>query len=295
MNKTTPDLFIVGVAKCGTSSLHDYLNLHPDINMSEPKEPHYMLKDYFNRFDLKGPGDRERINNYSLNDSYFELFNDEILINGESSPGYFSLPEYSIPKIKEINPSSKIIIILRNPVERVFSSYLHKYKQGLESFDFDYYIKNYKEIIKSRQDWSFGFSHIEDSYYYLKTKLFVDNFDNIKIILFDDLISNRIRILNETFEFLDITTDVHIDKTIHSNPTEILKFKKIGQSALWFNKKLHIIIPNKLKDIVKSKIYHKPKISNNSVKLLRKRYKEDVVDLSKLINRDLEKLWFNNA
>ena len=107
-----PNLFIVGAPKCGTSSLHYHLSKHPEIYMSRYKEPHFFGKDL------------TRLNKifYTNEKEYLSLFNivKEEKIIGESSPQY--LYSYSAPReIKEFNPESKIIILLRNPINMIYS------------------------------------------------------------------------------------------------------------------------------------------------------------------------------
>ena len=110
-----PNFFIVGAAKSGTTSLAEYLKQHPEIFMSEFKEPHYFL-----------PEGAMASNYYGTWDNYMSLFKDvrnEKAI-GEASTGYLYYPESARMIINRI-PDAKIIISLRNPVEMAFSLYQH--------------------------------------------------------------------------------------------------------------------------------------------------------------------------
>ena len=119
-----PNFFIVGMPKCGTTSLNHYLRHHPQIIMAEFKEPHYFGKDL------------TRLTNLYLQDeeSYLKLFvsKKKASIIGEVSPYY--LFSYSAPQeIIKFNPSSKIIILLRNPTDLVYSLYLQYLYSGNEN------------------------------------------------------------------------------------------------------------------------------------------------------------------
>ena len=68
----TPNFFILGAPKCGTTSLHNYLNQHPDIYMSYKKEPHYFC---YNEINFNGPGDMASANEAMVLDpiNYFNF------------------------------------------------------------------------------------------------------------------------------------------------------------------------------------------------------------------------------
>jgi hypothetical protein len=125
-----PNLFIIGAAKCATSSLHTYLAQHPQIFMSYLKEPGYFAE----------PGDTQRRlrpfiepdgvhQRYYRNDfeSYLQLFAaaGEARIVGESSTGYTQLPGKAgvVERIYDFNPEARLIYVLRDPVQRTISHY----------------------------------------------------------------------------------------------------------------------------------------------------------------------------
>lgn len=109
-----PNLFIVGAMKSGTTSLHAYLDSHPDIYMSEEKEPGYFVPE---------------INRTRTEDKYLALFSPGTgcRFRGESSTHYTKLPTYvGVPeRIREFAPEARIIYIMRNPIERTISHYWH--------------------------------------------------------------------------------------------------------------------------------------------------------------------------
>ena len=116
-NEKWPNLFIVGAPKAGTSSLYEYLKKIPGIYMSPIKEPHY--------FDIQTIPTNHKLNPIRDKKKYLSLFKkvkDEKIV-GEASPGYLSDPQ--APKlIHQVSPNARIIISLRNPVQRAFSEYL---------------------------------------------------------------------------------------------------------------------------------------------------------------------------
>src|ERR1041385_6888829 len=115
-----PNLLIIGAAKSGTTSLHTYLNEHPQIFMARRKEPSFfLLWDNPERIALHEREGRAEVNFFSTLERYAALFVDgkEHKIRGESSTAYLANPECAA-KIKQLIPDVKIIAILRNPVSR---------------------------------------------------------------------------------------------------------------------------------------------------------------------------------
>lgn len=109
-----PNLFVIGSMKSGTTSLHEYLDTHPQIAMSQMKEPGYFV---------------EQLNLHQGEDWYLSLFDRDGRYRyvGESSTHYTKLPDYQgVPeRIHRFNPDARLIYIMRNPFERVISHYWH--------------------------------------------------------------------------------------------------------------------------------------------------------------------------
>ena len=110
--RAMPDFIIIGAAKCGTTSLYNYLIKHPNIKSAFQKEP-----SFFNKHFDKG---------ISFYKSQFPFYGQDF-ITGEASPGYFSYPP-APQRIAKLLPSVKLIVLLRNPTDRVYSLYHHKLK-----------------------------------------------------------------------------------------------------------------------------------------------------------------------
>ena len=114
-----PSFFLLGAAKCGMTPLHAYLDQHPEICMSKPKEPTYFEAEldrhgtayYFNR--------------------YFSHWAGEPIV-GESRHRNLYLP-YVSRRLFDYNPDARLLVILRNPVERAISHWWHWYSRGKET------------------------------------------------------------------------------------------------------------------------------------------------------------------
>ena len=116
-----PNLVVVGGLKCGTTSLHHYLNLHPQIAMSRPKELNFFVAEL--NWDL-GP------------QWYASHFDRGAGVRGESSPHYTNLPRFAgvAERMRELlGPEARIVYMVRDPIERMLSHYLHNVGGGYES------------------------------------------------------------------------------------------------------------------------------------------------------------------
>ncbi|MCC5796246.1 MAG: sulfotransferase domain-containing protein [Methylophaga sp.] len=131
-----PDFIIIGAMKSATSTLHEQLALQPDFFMSNPKEPYYFSDD-----EIFSKG----------RDWYLSLFSNAApqQLCGESSTHYTKLPDYpeTISRMKAELPSVKLIYVLRHPVERLVSHYIHQWSQNVISCDINTAIARYDELI----------------------------------------------------------------------------------------------------------------------------------------------------
>ena len=108
-----PNLIVIGAAKCGTTSLHAYLDEHPEIAMSREKELHFFV-------------DRK---NWGRGIEWYEAqFDASAPVRGESSPGYSAYPLYEgvAERMARVVPDAKLVYLVRDPVERVVSHYTHR-------------------------------------------------------------------------------------------------------------------------------------------------------------------------
>jgi CRISPR/Cas system CSM-associated protein Csm2 small subunit len=204
-----PNLIIPGAGKSGTSSLHEYLNLHPKIEMSRKKEPHY----------------------FTVNDRYklgFDFYDDlyiksRVEYYGESSTAYFC-DEVAVKRIRRDLQHLKIIILLKNPVERSVSHYLWQVSLLQEFRTFRKAVKyNINNPVNYRKP---GWGGHFKSYYYASlygrnVEKFINNFgkENIHIITTKELAEDTKNCLNGCFEFLKLP-NYNISQKVRSNKTK---------------------------------------------------------------------------
>jgi len=288
-----PNLFIVGAAKSGTTSLHNYLHQHPNVFMCNPKEPHYLINQEIgiNRIPVG-------ITNFIV---YTDLFSEgeDKKYRGESSVMYLMYPEIVIPKIKDqFGEDSKIIIMLRNPVERAYSGFQHVKRYNVK--------ENYPEF-KSAWDISekryFDYDEMtpasrykELGLYYKQVKSYLEQFKNVHIIIYDDYKKDFQKEMNKVFDFLEIENMKVNDGEKHMVggwQWEDEKMKKLMIKKNLLKSFLKIIFPFKsLQQKIRQQIQNRKtvkvkEVSSEDKKMLQDFYREDVQQLSELLNRNL--------
>ncbi len=199
--RKTPDFIIAGTQKGGTSSLYHYLSQHPQISMSTPKEVHYY------DFNLK--------KGLLWYKAHF-TFRWSKKLAGEASPFYMFHP-HAAKRIYNDMPNIKIILLLRNPVERAFSHYKMNNKNGTEPLSFEEAIDKEKErLFNDRNELENNKDHVVKNYRlysYVSRGLYDEQIKNwlqyfplnqILIIRSEEFFENTERVVNEVLNFLHI-------------------------------------------------------------------------------------------
>lgn len=206
-----PNFIIFGVSRSGTTSLYQYLAQHPNIEPCVVKEPRYFDM-YFDRglnwYRMNFPLQTQKFISNKLHHKKF--------ITGEASGAYLQNP-HAAKRIYNLNPNMKLILLLRNPVDRAFSHYKRKVKNGSEKLSFEEIIDQEQsridgEMEKMENNENY-YSSIYHSLAYLTTGLYVKRLKNwlkyfslkqILILENGDLLKNPEKVYNQAIEFLEL-------------------------------------------------------------------------------------------
>ena len=297
-NINLPNLLIVGAAKCGTTSLHNYLKQHPDIFMSKQKEPHFLINSDIGE---------DRIHKaITLLEDYEDLFKTDSIYKykGESSVMYLAFPEFSIKNIKKyLDPDVKIIIMLRNPVERAFAGYLHNLRYNpSENLSFEEAFEKSEARYYKERDITPDTRYLHVGNYYSQVESFISMFnDNVLVIMYEDYVNDIDLCLANVFDFLDIDK-ISVDTSRrHMVGGWIFKRKFLRNLLIPknnFKSLIKTLLPNKkIRKAIKQKIMNmstveNPSISKDMHKKLTEYYRKDIDNLSKLLNKELN-CWNN--
>jgi hypothetical protein len=206
-----PDFIIIGVQRCGTTSLYNYLIEHPNVAPAFKKEVHFFDKHF-----KKGPiWYRAHFPSFFYA-SYVKQIRRQDLITGEATPYYIFYP-HTPKRILETVPQAKLIVLLRNPVDRAYSHYHHEVRMGTETLSFERAIEReeerlYGEMEKTLADenyYSFNHQH----YAYLSRGIYVDQlktwmslFSREQILLLgsEDFYNEPPTVLKQVIEFIEL-------------------------------------------------------------------------------------------
>jgi hypothetical protein len=293
--KRWPNFLIVGTARAGTTSLHEFLGGHADIYMPLQKEPCFFT--FYNEH----PEFKDSKNRYTTTaENYAALFDghDEKIM-GESSTPYLYFYEKSITNIKQLVPDyrkMKILIVLRDPAERAYSQFMHNRRDLLETLSFEEAIAAEKS--RMEENWHFDFFYVDKGYYYNQVKAFMDNFDHVKVVFYDALEKNPDKLLQDIYAFLEVENIVEKEmvKRNQSGEMKVKWFKQIITTRK--NPVLNAVrkmmgrdTKKKLRNWVKDKLlrYNLKKTEMNPAtrKRLVDLYKSDIQKLQSLVDRDL--------
>ena len=283
MIETWPNFFIVGAPRCGTTTLYAFLNKTKGVYMSPHKEPHYFTKSVETSNLYQPIQDKKKYL------ALFEKGKDNKAI-GEASTSYLWDPKAPM-LIHDIVPKAKIIIMLRNPIERAYSYYLWRISNG-KTYSFREAID---ESLESKNDFYKGLI-INGGKYYEQVQRYLNIFgsNQVKVLKFEEFIKNTKKTVMDVLKFLEIDAEppesvelVHNTLTVPKGKLSTIllqnrKIKKIGKK----------ILPNNLveylaKTVLGKKIA-KPKMQQKDRIFLGNLYFEDVEKLQELLKRDFE-------
>lgn len=213
-----PDYLVVGTMKSGTSTLADYLAMHPDIHVA-PNEVHYFDKDV--NFE-KGPGWYSD----ALKRGCPEDRVDSVIF-GEKTPTY-SYQLNCAQRIHDLVPDVKLVWIFRDPVKRAFSNYLHRRKKGEDLLEFEDAVAREEERMNEHR----FFGYVERSKYVQQVEHFLELYpiEQMHFLLFEDLVANPLAELNRVAGFLGQQPFPEPLGEVHSNSTRM----PLSRRSLWF-------------------------------------------------------------
>ena len=201
----TPDFFIIGAAKSGTSSLYNYLIQHPAVFMPQVKEPHF----FYNERSPGSPVLQEK----DLA-GYLQLFEgvpNEVRA-GEASTSYLYL-ENAAREMQRLRRDAKILAVLRNPVDRAYSQYWNQVRDGREPLSFEAALDAEEE--RKRKNWWYGYMYAGTGYYAGQIARYVEAFgrDNVQVHLFEELHRDAAEVCRKAFSFLEVDPAQEIEAT----------------------------------------------------------------------------------
>jgi Sulfotransferase domain len=208
MSLARPNFVIAGAARAGTTALSEIVRRHPLAFMTEPKEPHYFA--FAGQLvEFTGPGDAQTINRVAITDErdYLALY--------PQQPGYVAMGDgsvstlyhyaHAIPHIRRLNPEMRVLLILREPVDRAYSSYQYLRVRGFEPHvDFRAAVED--EPVRKAAGWHHLWHYVSMGQYADQVAAFLDAFgpEQVRVLFYDDLVARPHWVAEQVYEFLGL-------------------------------------------------------------------------------------------
>ena len=301
-----PDFFIVGAPRSGTTFMYEYLRLHPQIFMSPAKEPQHFATDLDSGSYLDSVTflrDRRR---------YLELFAaarpDQLL--GEGSTWYL-YSQAAAGNIQAVRPDARIVIMLRDPVEMLYSLHGRRVYGGSED------LASFEEALAAEEDRKQGrrmparprnvkaLFYREVARYHEQVKRYLDIFGQgqVHVIIFDDFRADPAGMYRGLLEFLGVDASFNPDFRVINESAERRSWRV--QQLLLSPRVVRLaraIIPLRFRpavgrawDALNSKGKSRQPLSDDVAAALYSDLRDDIDQLGQLIGRDLLKLWGRSA
>lgn len=213
-----PNLIVIGAMKCGTSALHYYMSLHPEIQMSSPKELNYFCREARPPEWVRDPDPiDERImrgweHNWERGSEWYSRhFSSAIPVRGEASPNYTSPWEPGVAeRMAATVPGAKLIFMVRDPVEMIASQHAHYVAEGTETRTLGSALENARSPYLAR------------ARYAACLEPFMAVFGRERLLFIDqaELMDDRQAVMRRVFEFCDVDPefwDGRMDRLRHES------------------------------------------------------------------------------
>jgi hypothetical protein len=271
-----PNLLVIGAIKAGTTSLYHYLRQHPQIFMSPLKEPNYFW--YSGRYEP-----RSRVRTWEEYLRLFEGARDESVI-GEASAQYLH-QDQAVERIHESLPGVRLIVSLRNPVDRAYSDYLAKVRGDWER-------RTFADVCEP------GSAYVERGLYYDRARHYLQVFGRRRMHfnIFENFAADPQRNMEKIFRFVGVDDSFVPDMSVVHNRGTYPKSLILNRGVAGFRKILRAMrcyaptplrghaLANRLQRLTSTS---PPPVPNDLRLRLMAMYRDDIRRLEDLLNVDL--------
>lgn len=302
--RSMPSFVIVGAQRCGTTSLYRWLSRHPEIYLSSIKEPNFFVHDLFGR---NGIGDVEAVPDISMEkvaeiikksefritgfvshlDVYQALFEPGKTkkARGEASVSYLYFATETAKRIYQTIPEGRIIIVLRDPIERAWSAY--KFFLGREYLSpKDAFLAGKSRVLEG---WEPFWDYLGLGLYAQQVKAFLDVFprEQIGIWLYEDLMKDKQQYYREILRFIGVSENFVPDFSKENASKERLSLVKLRLERMPLVRNLKKAMPQAFRALIShwiDKMFGKELRLDPELRAwLLEFYRGDILELHKLL------------
>jgi hypothetical protein len=280
-----PTLFIVGAAKAGTTSLYHYLAQHPDIYMAPMKEPHFFSH-------IRPTPELEAFFPHVEDEAaYLSLFANAGAekVRGEASTSYLSHP--AVPgAIRERCPGAKIVIMLRDPLERAYSNYWNDVREGIEQRSFAAAVS--EELAGPPGAWGVASLYVDGGLYAERVERYVKAFGgDVLVLFFEEFVRDIPHMLERVLAFLEVdpTWAARVEPEVHNPfalPRNLVGRRLLGSGNV--RSVARVLLPRSLRAYGRTRLVvraQKPAMDTEVRLRLLEVYEPDVQRLAQVLGR----------
>jgi len=283
-----PNFLVVGAAKCGTTSIYNYLKQHPEVFLPDHKDCFFLSGSKGLKKDDNKNAPPWVIQSFQV---YADSFkgNEKAKAVGDVCVSYLYYHEETIRNIGKYLNQPKIIIILRNPVERAYSNFMMYKKFGEEK-------RGFRQAL-AEDETEPSKLYKKQGLYTEQVQAYLDNFKDVKIYLYEDLMNDSVAMMQDMFAFLGVDSSFRPDTAIRHNISGMPRVKLLN--TFFLNQHLQKYVSavtsairlktpiKKMTTFINGKNLEKTFMAEADRQYLVNFYQKDVESLQNLIQRDL--------
>jgi hypothetical protein len=297
-----PDFLVIGAGKSGTTSIDKYLHQHPEVFVPARKEPNFFGYEMIQESELAGNADdlAHYRNSVTTLENYLRIFEEALPSQkkGETSNTY--LYHKDAPhRIHHYIPDVKIISILRQPADRLFSRYMHLARENRTP------TKNFSDCLDRNSIWWHRNDLISEGFYAQNLSTYFTLFprENIRVYLFEDFQKEPLKIMREIYELIGVDKNFEPDVSLRYNESGLIRndlLNKIYGQGGWISRTMQSWFPGLYQRLRSNLSLKKKMLALRSRNLEKKNmdpairraltlnvYGEDIKQLQILLGRDL--------
>jgi hypothetical protein len=291
-----PNFVIAGASKSGTTALYHGLKQHPDIYLPMTKELHYFSYPELSRR-ISGPGDKVIVHTIvSSWDAYLSQYRTAgsgHLARGDVSPSYLFFPAVAERIRSKLGPI-RVIIILRNPADKIFSQYSHLVRDGRETLSFAQALE--EEPYRRRRGWSDMWLYRESGFYCDRVSEYMRVFgkESVLVVFFEAFRSDPVHTLQTIARFLGVSPDYRFQPPSPVNVSGMPRSKLLsrvviaGPLFVLAKKYFPVSLGGKIKRLImRINTGEKLQIGDQLREMLLSEYRQDIQCLGRLVDRDI--------
>lgn len=294
-----PDFLLIGAARSGTSALASSLGEHPDVHVCEPKEPHFLaFPDGGPRY--VGPG-ADLINRMAVRDedAWRDLFRDRPeRRRGEGSVSTLCHPQTSIPAIRRFcAPDVRLVVLLRDPVQRAFSSWQYLRSRGHEAGSFEECLA--AEEQRTLDGWSHMWQLARLSRYGEQLAPFAAAFPGrLLVVVHEEFTASPAAQFRRVLEFLDVDPDVPVDPARRVNEGGLPRSRAVAgaldaaRRSPTARRLVTTLVPAAARERIRSaNLQRGASVAHATRRRLVASFADDLTLLQEVVGRDLSAVW----